>query len=165
MVERRICSFCGHEIEPGTGRMYVRKDGTVFQFCASKCYKNMIELRRIPRRTTWTAQYYREKEAKLRSSGGAQKIREELAEDEEIPDTAREGMEIPQEGLEGTEGPEPEEVAEAEGPKEETAETGEPETEDLEEEESEDLEEETEEPEEPEEEAEEGSEDEEERKE
>jgi len=69
MVERRICSFCGEEIEPGTGRMFVKKDGTILQFCNSKCYKNMIELRRIPRRTAWTAQFYREKETKLKSSG------------------------------------------------------------------------------------------------
>ncbi len=28
MVTRRNCTFCGLEIEPGTGKMYVRKDGT-----------------------------------------------------------------------------------------------------------------------------------------
>ncbi|MGD0056689.1 MAG: 50S ribosomal protein L24e [Methanomassiliicoccales archaeon] len=54
MVERRICSFCGNEIEPGTGKMYVKKDGTVYSFCTHKCYENMIQLRRIPRRTLWT---------------------------------------------------------------------------------------------------------------
>lgn len=67
MVERRVCSFCGQDIEPGTGRIHVRKDGTVYQFCTSKCFKNMIELKRIPRRTAWTAQFFREKEAKLRT--------------------------------------------------------------------------------------------------
>ena len=67
MVERRICSFCGQEIEPGTGRFHVKKDGTVFQFCTSKCFKNMIKLKRIPRRTDWTAQFFREKEARLRT--------------------------------------------------------------------------------------------------
>jgi len=25
-MEKRICSFCGYEIEPGTGKMVVRKD-------------------------------------------------------------------------------------------------------------------------------------------
>ena len=29
MVERRICNFSGEEIEPGTGVMYVKRDGTV----------------------------------------------------------------------------------------------------------------------------------------
>lgn len=67
MVERRICSFCGQEIEPGTGRIHVKKDATVYQFCTSKCYKNMIQLRRVPRRTEWTAQFFREKEAKLKT--------------------------------------------------------------------------------------------------
>ncbi|DAC25787.1 MAG TPA: 50S ribosomal protein L24e, partial [Candidatus Poseidoniales archaeon] len=27
MPERRICSFSGDEIEPGTGMMFVRRDG------------------------------------------------------------------------------------------------------------------------------------------
>ena len=61
MVERRVCSFCGKEIEPGTGRMYVKKDGSVLYFCSSKCYKNMIELKRVPRRVTWTEEYQKEK--------------------------------------------------------------------------------------------------------
>lgn len=56
MVERKVCSFCGNEIEPGTGRMYVKKDGSVYSFCTHKCYKNMIQLRRVPRRTLWTRQ-------------------------------------------------------------------------------------------------------------
>lgn len=54
MVERKICSFCGNEIEPGTGKMYVKKDGTIYSFCTHKCYENMIQLKRIPRRTLWT---------------------------------------------------------------------------------------------------------------
>ena len=62
MVERRVCSFCGAEMEPGTGKMYVKKDGTVLSFDTNKCYKNMVELGRIPRRTTWTRAAKREKE-------------------------------------------------------------------------------------------------------
>ncbi len=61
MVERRICSFCGKEIEPGTGRMFVKKDGTVLFFCTSKCFKNSMKLKRVPRRVRWTEQYRREK--------------------------------------------------------------------------------------------------------
>ena len=68
MVERRVCTFCGKEIEPGTGRMYVKKDGVTYQFCASKCYKNMIELKRIPRRTEWTSWHAREKQVRLKGA-------------------------------------------------------------------------------------------------
>lgn len=49
-----LCSFCGNPIEPGTGTMYVRKDGTVFYFCSSKCEKNLIQLKRVPRTVPWT---------------------------------------------------------------------------------------------------------------
>ena len=57
MVEQHLCSFCGEQIEPGTGKMYVRKDGTTLLFCTNKCYKNMIELKRVPRNVTWTKAY------------------------------------------------------------------------------------------------------------
>ena len=57
MVERRVCSFCGVEIEPGTGTMYIKKDGTVFYFCKHKCQKNMLDLKRIPRRVQWSKHY------------------------------------------------------------------------------------------------------------
>ncbi|MCJ2541115.1 MAG: 50S ribosomal protein L24e [Candidatus Thermoplasmatota archaeon] len=61
MVTRRNCTFCGLEIEPGTGKMYVRKDGTIYHFCSSKCQKNLVKLKRVPRRTEWTERYVREK--------------------------------------------------------------------------------------------------------
>ena len=57
MVERRTCSFCGNEIEPGTGKIFVKKDGTVFHFCKNKCQKNMLDLNRIPRRVRWSKHY------------------------------------------------------------------------------------------------------------
>ena len=47
------CSFCGKNIEPGTGKMYVRKDGKVLYFCSSKCEKNMLKLKRNPRYVKW----------------------------------------------------------------------------------------------------------------
>ena len=68
MVEERKCSFCGEKIEPGTGKMFVKKDGTVLNFCTNKCYKNMIELKRVPRTTTWTEKFKIEKEARLRAA-------------------------------------------------------------------------------------------------
>ncbi len=57
MVERRVCSFCGNEIEPGTGKMYIKKDATVYFFCSNKCQKNLVKLKRVPRRVRWTSRY------------------------------------------------------------------------------------------------------------
>ncbi|HMK16413.1 MAG TPA: 50S ribosomal protein L24e [Methanomicrobiales archaeon] len=53
MVDIRNCSFCGENIEPGTGKMFVRRDGTIFYFCSSKCQNN-ANLGRVPRRVRWT---------------------------------------------------------------------------------------------------------------
>jgi large subunit ribosomal protein L24e len=61
MVTRRVCTFCGSEIEPGTGKMFVKRDGTIFYFCSSKCEKNQIKLKRVPRRTEWTERYARDR--------------------------------------------------------------------------------------------------------
>ena len=57
MVERRICSFCVNEIEPGTGKLYIRKEGTIYHFCSSKCQKNLLKLKRVPRKVRWTRYY------------------------------------------------------------------------------------------------------------
>ena len=57
MPERRICSFSHEEIEPGTGMMYVKRDGSVFWFKDSKARKNMLKLNRNPRRLKWTRRY------------------------------------------------------------------------------------------------------------
>ena len=65
MPIKHICAFCGREIEPGTGKMYVLKNGTVLYFCSSKCQKNMIKLHRVPRRVRWTQAYRKEKEVRL----------------------------------------------------------------------------------------------------
>jgi len=54
MVEQHVCSFCGNQLEPGTGKMYVKKDGSVMYFCSSKCQHNQ-KLGRVPRRVEWTA--------------------------------------------------------------------------------------------------------------
>jgi large subunit ribosomal protein L24e len=69
MVERRVCSFCGNEIEPGTGKMYIKIDGSTFNFCGNKCQKNLIVLKRVPRRVRWTQPYMREKSAKMSTKG------------------------------------------------------------------------------------------------
>lgn len=48
------CSFCGDAIEVGTGKMYIKRDGTVFHFCTAKCQANQVELGRINRHVGWT---------------------------------------------------------------------------------------------------------------
>ncbi len=53
-MERR-CSFCNLPIEPGRGKMFVKRDGTVFYFCSSKCERNMLKLRRKQRKVKWAA--------------------------------------------------------------------------------------------------------------
>jgi len=77
MVERRVCSFCGAQMEPGTGKMYVKKDGTVLTFDTSKCYKNMIELGRVPRTTEWT-QAAATLKATLKAAGSAKGTKVEI---------------------------------------------------------------------------------------
>ena len=57
MPERRISSFTHEEIEPGTGMMYIKRDGSVFWFKDSKSRKNMLKLNRNPRRLKWTRRY------------------------------------------------------------------------------------------------------------
>lgn len=68
MAEIKKCSFCGDEIELGTGKMYVKKDGTVLNFCSNKCFKNMIQLKRVPRTTAWTQKAVTEKAARLKAA-------------------------------------------------------------------------------------------------
>ncbi|ELZ07081.1 50S ribosomal protein L24E [Halovivax asiaticus JCM 14624] len=62
MVEKRTCDYTGEEIEPGTGIMYVRTDGTVLHFVDSKAEKN-YHLGREPRDLEWTEEGRRGKES------------------------------------------------------------------------------------------------------
>lgn len=56
MPKTHICSFCGKTVEPGTGIMYVKNDGTVLWFCSSKCFKS-YKMGRDPRKLKWTLKY------------------------------------------------------------------------------------------------------------
>ncbi len=51
------CSFCGYEIEKGTGKIKFMKDERIVHLCGTKCEKNMFKLKRVPRETAWTAEY------------------------------------------------------------------------------------------------------------
>ncbi len=61
-MENRKCTFCGHDIEPASGIIYVRKDGNVLNFCSKKCRVNMIGLKRAARNVKWTNEYHRIKD-------------------------------------------------------------------------------------------------------
>jgi len=75
MVAKRQCSFCAQEIEPGTGTIFVKRDGTVYQFCSSSCRKQQMSLGRIGHRFKWTRAYELKRAAERssaeRSGGGA----------------------------------------------------------------------------------------------
>jgi len=57
------CSFCGEKIKPGTGLLFVKKDGTPLFFCKRKCERNLLVLKRKPSSTKWTGIFHAAKEA------------------------------------------------------------------------------------------------------
>ncbi len=54
---KRVCSFSGEEIEPGTGIMYVKKNGEVLHYKSRKCLKNHQGMKRVNRYVKWTKHY------------------------------------------------------------------------------------------------------------
>ncbi|WP_255191524.1 50S ribosomal protein L24e [Natronobeatus ordinarius] len=118
MVEKRTCDYTGEEIEPGTGIMYVQKDGTVLHFVDSKAEKNYL-LGREPRDLEWTAEGRRGK-------GPVQAQAEEA--DEEVDETEA----VEEDETEEAEAEEEDEAEEAEAEEEDEAEEGEAEEEEAE---------------------------------
>ncbi len=57
MVKKFTCTFCGTDVEPGTGSIYVKNDGSLFYLCSSKCRRNQTLLKRTARRLKWTEVY------------------------------------------------------------------------------------------------------------
>jgi large subunit ribosomal protein L24e len=55
------CSFCGIEVERGTGFIYVEKIGKVHNYCSSKCFKNVEKLGRKPKHSRWTQEAQKNK--------------------------------------------------------------------------------------------------------
>ena len=51
------CSFCGKNIEDGTGKTFVKTDGKVLHFDKKKCEVNMLTLNRKARNFKWTEFY------------------------------------------------------------------------------------------------------------
>ena len=46
----KSCSFCNRPIAKGSGTMLAKNDGTVLWACSSKCKKNLLVLKRDPRK-------------------------------------------------------------------------------------------------------------------
>src|SRR3989344_4548809 len=81
------CSFCGTEIEKGTGMIDVEKIGKVHNFCSSKCERN-VDLGRKAKHVRWTQEFRKlkgkisaeaeraslQQEAESTASGSKQKV-------------------------------------------------------------------------------------------
>ncbi len=53
----KLCSFCNRSVSKGSGTMFAKNDGTVLWSCSSKCKKNLLVLKRDPRKLKWTKKY------------------------------------------------------------------------------------------------------------
>lgn len=53
------CSYCGKEVEPGRGILFVQRSGSVLSFCSNKCKKSQLVLKRDPKKLKWTDRYER----------------------------------------------------------------------------------------------------------
>lgn len=49
------CSFCAQELKTGTGLMHIDRNGKILYFDSRKCEKNMLKLRRNPRKFKWAS--------------------------------------------------------------------------------------------------------------
>ena len=71
MVVHRTCSFCAGEIEPGTGQLFVKRDGSLYSFCSSSCRKQQLGLGRVGHRLRWTHAHELKRLAEQRRQPGA----------------------------------------------------------------------------------------------
>lgn len=89
MPRERSCDYCGADIEPGTGTMFVHVDGEVVQYCSAKCEKNAA-LGREARDLEWTAEGQRIGAAR---AGTPDEVEQVAAEPPETgADTVAEGV-------------------------------------------------------------------------
>ncbi len=80
-----ICSFCNNQIDSGTGMMFVRRDGSVLNFCSRKCRENQLHLHREGRLQKWTSKQIvvrSERKEDKKESVLAKEIEEKLAQKE-----------------------------------------------------------------------------------
>jgi large subunit ribosomal protein L24e len=71
MAITQKCTFCGTNLSPGTGKLFIRKDAKMIWLCSNKCEKNLNKLGRKPRKTTWTAEYKTEKKSRMAAAAHA----------------------------------------------------------------------------------------------
>ncbi|MFZ3356238.1 MAG: 50S ribosomal protein L24e [Thermoplasmata archaeon] len=88
MVVKRQCSFCANEIEPGTGTMFIKRDGTVFHFCSSSCRKQQLHLGRVGHRLKWTRAHALKRAADQSSALASRAARAAAAERPAVPSKA-----------------------------------------------------------------------------
>ena len=55
------CTFCGYNIEQGTGKTLAKNDGNIIYYCSNKCEKNMRKLKRNPVKVKWTEAHRKSK--------------------------------------------------------------------------------------------------------
>lgn len=84
-MEQRVCSFCGEPIEPGTGKMFVKKDGSVFFYDRRRCEVSHQDFHRHARKFKWTRHYPRGGAAAAAAALEAQRIAAEVAKAEKGP--------------------------------------------------------------------------------
>ena len=85
MLTMPKCSFSGEDIPEGTGIMYVLKEGKVLFFKNSKCKKNYLKLKRIPRKVRWTEFFRKENrkgEAGEKKEAAVPKVKKAAAKEE-----------------------------------------------------------------------------------
>ena len=62
------CTFCGHQIEEGTGKMFIYNSGKIDHFCSQKCEKNLLKLGRKARKLKWTRHFVKAGKTEEKSS-------------------------------------------------------------------------------------------------
>ena len=70
------CSFCRENIEPGTGTLFPKNDGRIFNFCSAKCEKHLLTLDHKPRETKWSEAYVKGTKEKTAQTTPAPEIAE-----------------------------------------------------------------------------------------
>jgi large subunit ribosomal protein L24e len=64
MVLLTKCSFCGETVARGTGKLFVKSDGTVFFFCSGKCEANLMKRKHEAVKTRWTNDWAKRQKTK-----------------------------------------------------------------------------------------------------
>jgi large subunit ribosomal protein L24e len=66
-----VCSFCGEKMEKGSGKIFVKSDGSILYFCSGKCEKNSNI--RDRKKIKWTSEYQKLKKRRVKTLTKAEK--------------------------------------------------------------------------------------------